>query len=100
MPTIFDAAKTHEKKQMKNIADLEFVRTDVEIVKDEERKDQNGETYLVSYVVINGEEYRVVSTVLEQLKGIIESKPELKTFQVKKTGEGKSGTRYQVIPLD
>jgi len=99
MATIKEAAQKYEPKRMKNIADLDSVSTELNFVEDEVRKDQNGEEYQVSYFIFNNEEYRVPASVLEQLKGILESKPGMKTFKVTKTGEGK-GTKYQVIPLD
>jgi len=99
MRTIKEAAQNYEPKRMKNVADLEVIRTDIRIVENEKRKDQNDEEYSVSYFVLNDEEYRIPVSVLEQLKSILEKKPELKTFSVKKTGEGK-GTKYQVITLD
>lgn len=98
MPTIKEIALVHEPKRMKNIADLDSVSTDANFILDEKRKDSDGVEYIVSYIVIDGEEYRVPASVLEQLKGILQTKPELKTFKVHKTGEGKS-TKYQVIPL-
>lgn len=100
MATIKEVAKNYEPKRMKNIADLEVVRTDIEIVENEKREDAEAKPYTVSYFIHDGEEYRVPATVLEQLKKILESKPELKTFKVSKTGEGKHGTKYQVITLD
>jgi|GEM_PF-2260999 hypothetical protein len=99
MTTIKEAAKVYEPKRMKNIADLETVKVDVQFVENETRKDQDGQEYTVSYFIQDGEEYRVPASVLEQLKAILSSKPELQTFRVNKTGEGK-GTKYQVIPLD
>ena len=95
---IKEAAQKYEPKRMKNIADLEVVRTDTEFIEDEERENQEGK-YTVSYFVLEGEEYRTPASVLEQLKNILGSKPDLKTFKVTKTGEGKS-TKYQVISLD
>jgi len=90
-------AKDYEPQQMKNIADLEVVRTDIEI-KEEVRKDQSNEDYKVMYVVVEGVEHRVPSSVVTQLKACLEAKPELATFKVTKTGSG-LGTSYQVIPL-
>ena len=98
MTTLKDFAKAYEPKQMGNIADLKIVNTSVEI-KTEVRKDKDSKDYTVSYVVIDGQEYRIVMSVIEQLKAILESKPELKTFKVNKTGTG-MGTKYQVIALD
>ncbi len=95
---IKEFAKEYEPQRMRNITDLEVVRTDIEI-KEEDRKDQNNEEYHVMFIVVDKEEYRVPASVLAQLKAIIEAKPDIKTFKVTKTGEGK-GTKYQVISLD
>lgn len=90
-------AKEFEPQQMKNIADLEVVRADVEI-KSETRKDQNNEEYNVMFIIKDGEEYRVPQSVITQLKAVIEAKPDLTSFKVTRTGQG-MGTKYQVIPL-
>jgi len=90
-------AKEYVPQQMKNIADLEVVKADAEIKK-ETRKDQNNEDYQVMFIVVNNEEYRVPSSVVTQLKGVVEAKPDLATFKVVRTGQG-MGTKYQVIPL-
>ena len=98
MPTIKESAQKYEPKGMKNIADLEEVSTDINITEDEERTNQDGEKYYVSYIIIEGEEYRVPASVLEQLKTILEAKPDQQTFRVMKKGEGK-GTKYTVVAL-
>lgn len=97
MTSIKEFAQAYEPQQMKNIADLESVDTSVEI-RTEKRKNRDDEEYSVSFIVIDNEEYRVVSSVIEQLKGILESNPALSKFKVKKTGQGMA-TKYQVIPL-
>lgn len=97
MATLKEFAKEFTPQAMKNIADLEIVRTDEEI-KSEIRKDQNNEDYKVMFIVKDGDEYRVPASVVTQLKGIIEAKPDLATFKVVKSGTG-LGTSYQVIPL-
>ena len=99
MGTISESAKNFEPNRMKNIADLEVVRTDVKFIENESRTDQSGEEYKVSYFTQEGFEYRTPASVLEQLQAILKSKPGLKTFKVDKKGEGK-GTKYQVIALD
>jgi hypothetical protein len=68
-------------------------------IKTETRKDKDNKDYVVSYILVNEQEYRVPMSIVEQLKAIIESKPGLKTFKVNKTGTG-MGTKYQVIALD
>jgi len=98
MVTISQFATAFEQSKMKNIADLDIVKTDLEIT-DETRQDSDNREYNVKFLTINNVEYRVPPSVLEQLKAVLESKPALKTFQVKKTGEGLA-TKYQVIPID
>ncbi len=106
MTSIIDAAKAYEPQRTKNIADLEAVSTMQEIkteVRTTKKKDKDGneyeEEYKVSFVVVEGEEYRVPNTVLEQLQTIVESKPDLKTFKVDKKGEGLN-TKYTVVQLE
>ena len=99
MTTIKEAAQKYEAKKMKNIVDLEVIKTDIEFVEDEERINSEGKPYRVSYFIHEGEEYRTPASVLEQLKQILAEKPDLKTFKVTKTGEGLA-TKYQVITLD
>jgi len=94
---IKEFAKEYVPQQMKNIAELEVIRTDIEIKK-EVREDQSHEKYTVMFVVINDEEYRVPGSVVGQLKTLLESKPDLASFKVVRTGQG-MGTKYQVIPL-
>jgi nitric oxide reductase large subunit len=98
MVTLKDFAKVFEPQQMKNIADLESVSVDVEIKTETRKNKETNEEYIVSFILVNKDEYRVVSSVIEQLKGILEANPNLKTFKVKKTGSG-MGTKYQVITL-
>jgi len=97
MAKLTDFAKAYEPRQMKNIADLKVVSVE-ENIETETREGKEG-AYTVSFITINGEEYRVVMSVIEQLKAILESKPNLKTFKVNKTGTGMA-TKYQVIALD
>ena len=98
MATLKDEAQAYEPPQTKNIADLEVVRTDVEVVEKEFSK-EDGTTFKIKVVTIDGEDYRVPTSVLKSMKAILEEKPELKTFKVKKTGEGLK-TEYTVIPLE
>ena len=98
MVTIKEAAMTYESKQTKNIAEIEVIKTDLEI-REEVFKEGTPDEFKVNITTINGEDYRVPDSVLKDLKTILESRPNLKTFQVKKTGTGMN-TNYVVIPLD
>lgn len=97
MTTIGEQAKEYEPQRMKNIVDLEVVSVKQEFKK-ETRKDRDGEEYTVSFIVVEGVEYRVPISILEQLQTLIAEKPLMETFKVIKKGEGKA-TKYTVIPL-
>ena len=102
MANISDYARDYEPTaSTKNIAELLSVSTDLELIDDEFDFEKNGETKTVKQqvVVVDGEQYRVPVTVIQQLKVIIEDNPALKKFKVKKTGTTKDDTRYTVIPL-
>ena len=106
MTNIKDAAKAYEPQRVKNIADLEAVSVEQEIkseVRLATKKQQDGtdaeEEYKISFVVVNGEEYRVPNSVLEQLQTILASKPDMRTFKVIKAGEGLN-TKYTVVQLE
>ena len=97
MVTIKEKALQYEKQKTKNITDLNAVSVEFEVVR-RNFKDKDDKPFSVDVALINGEEYRVPASVLENLKAILEEKPELKTFKVTSTGTGMN-TRYTVIPL-
>ena len=92
MATLKETAKTYESPQTKNIADLDVVPVDLEL------KEEKEVEYPYSYVMVDGERYRVPASVLKTLKEILSEKPEIKHIKVKKSGEGMK-TAYTVIPL-
>lgn len=98
-----DVAKDYKSSNTKNIADLPDVSTELEVFDDEfEITDQVTKQLKVvkqKVISVNNVNYRVPASVFQQLKIIMEDNPGLKRFKVKKSGEGKDGTRYQVIPL-
>jgi len=104
MPSIKEQAQVYEPKRMKNIADLEVVSVEQEI-KSEVKKEGTEDAYEVSFMVLPDmdtgklEEYRVPNSVLEQLKEILEVKPDLKTFKVTKKGDSLN-TKYTVVQLE
>lgn len=97
MGTIKEDAMAYEAPQIKNIADLDKVTTNL-VTEEREFTRDDGTTFKVKIVNAEGEDYRVPTSVLKSLKAILEENPELKTFKVKKTGEGLK-TTYTVIPL-
>jgi len=96
MSSIKELAKEYTPKQTKNIADLDKVSTDVAVETKEFTK-EDGEKFSFDVVTIEGEDYRVPTSVIIQLKAVMEKKPNLKFFSVAKSGEGLK-TTYQVIP--
>lgn len=95
--TLKEAAMTYESHSVGNIADLPKVSTDLHI-EDREGINEEGKTFLYKVIIVDGLEYRVPASVLKSLKAILDDNPNLKTFKVKKTGQGMS-TEYTVIPL-
>ncbi|MCH7851044.1 MAG: hypothetical protein IH845_05365 [Nanoarchaeota archaeon] len=98
MGTIMDEAKAYEPPQTRNISDLTNISTKVDIVEKEYSK-EDGSTFKIKVVEIDGEDYRVPTSVLKALKEILIEKPDLKSFKVSKSGEGLK-TTYTVITLD
>jgi len=102
MAKLSDAAKEYEpSSKTKNIADLEKVSTDLELVDDSFEFTKGDETKTVNQkvIIVDDEKYRVPITVIQQLKVLLEDNPDLKFFKVRKSGTTKDDTRYQVIPL-
>ena len=99
-----DYAKDFEPaSKTKNIADLKEVPADIELIDDEfEVKDKvTGQMKVVKQkvIVVNNEQYRIPSSVIAQLKVVLEDNPNLKKFKVKKSGTTMDDTRYMLIPL-
>ena len=104
MSKIKEYVKDYEPQQTtKNIADLEKVSTDLELLDDDyeftDKKTGETKTVKQKVICIDGENYRVPVTVIQQLKVILEDSPNLNFFKVKKTGSTKDDTRYTVIPI-
>ena len=98
MATLIDDAMAYEPPTTKNIAELDSVPTNIE-TEDKEFTDSDGKPFTVKVIKIEGEDYRVPTSVLSNLKAILEENPALKKFKVKKSGTGMN-TKYTVIPLE
>jgi hypothetical protein len=94
MVTLKEAAEAYEPPQTYNIADLDRVPVDINI-EEKEGKNSDGETFRYKFTQINGKDYRVPNSVLEELQTILKLKPSVTHIRVKKTGSG-LGTRYKV----
>lgn len=99
MSSIGKNAQEYVPPQTANIADLERVSVDLELEEKSGTKKEDGKSFHYNVIIVDGEEYRVPNSVLKQLKVILEEKPDLKNFKVKKTGEGLN-TEYQVLMLE
>lgn len=97
---IKESAQAYKPQQTKNIADLEKIPVDLEVLpKSFETLDADGNTKIVEYnaVIVNEVEYRIPNSVLRDLKVLIAEDADLQFFKVIKTGEGLK-TTYTVIP--
>jgi len=97
MTTLKQEAEEYVPKETLNIADLDKVSVDIELL-DGDGIDKDGKPFSYKYAVIDGKEYRIASTVIGGLKGLLEKIPNLKYICVDKQGSGMN-TRYQVIPI-
>lgn len=98
MGSLIEEAKAYEPPQTRNISELDMIPVDSEVV-EREFTDKDNKPFTISVIVVAGEDYRVPISVLKALKAIAEEKPDIKSFKVKKTGEGLK-TEYTVIPLE
>ena len=98
MASLRDSAKAYVPAQTKNIAELEAVSLDAPIT-EKTGTSKEGTPFSFHVATILGEEYRVPSSVLNDIKTIMTAKPTLKSVRVIKKGQGMN-TSYTVIPLE
>ncbi len=98
MASLKEQAQNYEPPKTLTVADLEAVSVSQEIV-DREGMDKEGKKFKYKAMEIDGEDYRVPNTVLEQIQSILEAKPNLKTVKVTKKGEGIQ-TKYTTVELE
>jgi hypothetical protein len=104
MTTLSDFAKDFEPaSKTKNIAELKEVSTTINLIDDAfevtDKITKQVKTVKQKVVMVDGEKYRIPSSVIAQLKVILDDNPNCKKFKVKKSGTTMDDTRYQVIPL-
>lgn len=99
---IGELAKEYESKATKNITELPEISTELEVFDDQfettDKVTKQNKVVKQKVICVGGINYRVPSSVLQQLKIVLEDNPNLKKFKVKKSGTMME-TRYQVIPL-
>lgn len=98
MTTVRDEAKEYEPKTTKLVSDLKSFNITAEL-QTFEGETKEGKPFAYQYVEVDGENYRVPASVLKQIKGLLEEKPNLTEVKVKRTGTTMNDTSYQVIPL-
>ena len=96
MATLKEEAMAYEPPQTLNIADLDKIPVDIEVVT-KEGKNKDGKDFEYLSASINGKEYRIAGSILGGIKAILQKMPNLKYVSVIKQGQGMN-TRYQVIP--
>ena len=98
MATLKEEAQQYEQPQTLNIADLDKIPIDIEVL-DGEGKDKDGEVFKYKYAVIAGKSYRIAGSIIGGIKAILAKMPNLKHVSVVKQGQGMN-TRYTVIPCN
>lgn len=95
MTTVKQTATEYEPTQTKNIADLNKMSVNAEI---QVRKFKEGtpEEFEVNVIEYKDDDYRIPTSVIKQLKSLLEEKPDLEYFKVKKSGDGMQ-TTYLVM---
>lgn len=93
-----EEAKAYEPKQIQNIADLEKVPVDIEVVENT-FDDSEGKQFSAKIVTVDSIDYRVPVSVLKSLKAILKEKPNTKYIKVIRTGQGMN-TTYTTVPLE
>jgi len=94
MATLKQESMDYETPQTLNIADLDKVSVGLEI-NENTATNSEGEEFTYKYVELNGKQYRVPNSVLDELKTILSLKPDVEFVKVNKSGSG-LGTRYKV----
>lgn len=94
--TLKETAQNYEAPTTRNVAELEVVRVDSKV--EEREGEAEGKKFSYNVINVNGFDYRVPNSVLNNLQAILKENPNLQTFKVKRSGEGMK-TTYTVIPL-
>lgn len=96
--TLREESEAYEPKKTLNIADLDRVDLNWPI-EDRTGEDKEGEKFAYKVMIVNNIEYRVPVSVLEEIKKMLDLKPDLKYVKVEKSGSG-LGTKYSVRKVE
>lgn len=98
MANLKEEALNYKAPETKNIAELNKIPVNIDIVEEEFTRQEDGEKFTIFSIEVDGEKYRVPKSVLKQLKAQLEENENLEFFKVKKEGSGMN-TEYTVVPL-
>ena len=93
-----ETAQAYEPKKTPVVSELESVSLENSITKNS-GTDVEGKDFEYFVVRVEGIDYRVPNSVMEQVQSLLEEKPDTKTIKVKKKGEGMS-SKYTVIAIE
>ena len=97
MPSLRQTAFEFEQNQTRNIADLDKVKIDSELLP-RTYKESTPEEFTINVISVEGVDYRVPNSVISDLKAILETRPDVEFVKVTKSGAGLQ-TRYRVDVL-
>ena len=98
MENFKESAKAYEPKKTPVVSELEAVSLACPITKNS-GTDADGKDFEYYVVNVEGIDYRVPNSVMEQVQTLLEEKPDTKTIKVVKKGEGMS-SKYTVVILE
>lgn len=93
-----ESAQAYEPKKTPVVSELEEVSLTCPITKNS-GTDMEGKDFEYYVVCVDGTDYRVPNSVMEQVQTLLEEKPDTKTIKVIKKGEGMS-SKYTVVIKD
>lgn len=96
--TLREESVAYEPKKTLNIADLDRVNLSWNM-EDRIGTDSEGKEFEYKVLIVNGIEYRVPNSVLEEIKKMLDLKPDLRFVKVEKSGSG-LGTKYSVKKVE
>lgn len=88
----------------KLISDLKEVNVDMDLKDDEysfkDKVTKEDKKIIQKVITVDGVDYRVPTTVIQQLKVLLTDNPNIKKFKVIRSGTTKDDTKYLVIPVN
>lgn len=100
MAKLNEFIKDYVPETTHNVSDLDIIDlNDSEIFHDGKGINEADEEYTYSYLLIDKKKYRITKGVLNDIQALVKENPKITKFKVTKSGEGKKGTKYKVIPI-